>query len=149
MRAVPMNGPPEIRARRLDRARWASALGRLGADPAEPVWVLVQAAAGAGLRTVLPWGPVVALGYDPDRDRVEVATPAGVHHVDRPLVVYALGDVDEGHRLVVVGFDGRLTLIDVAPPAFVGAEARVGVRSRSTTPRGGGPPPAPPCRWRR
>lgn len=116
-----MTGPSEIRARRLDREAWPAALARLGADGG--AWVWVRAVSGSGFETVLPWRPVGSLGYDPEADRIEVATPDGVHRIDRPLVVYALGDVDEVHRLVVVGFDGRLTLVDVAPPTFVGPEA--------------------------
>lgn len=88
-------------------------------------WVHVETASPDGLATVLPWHPVVALDYDPEADRIDVATADGVHRIDRPLVLFALGNGDLVHRFVAVEFDGGLDLIDVSPEGRTEQDARL------------------------
>lgn len=103
---------PPLAVRQWPRDRWRAEFEAL-AVPRALSWVSVHALGTEDLAAVLPWHPVVSLVYDPDTDRIEIATLDGVHRIARPLALFSLGDGAEVNRVVVVGFDGGLDLIDV------------------------------------
>jgi hypothetical protein len=86
----------------------------------------VLASGPGGPATVLPWGPATGLDYDREADRIAIATTGGVHRIGRPLVLFALGDGDAVYRLVVLDFEGDVTIVDLAAaaPSYPGPAGR-------------------------